>query len=282
MAHERLTRIGALLADETRARVLTVLTDGRARTGGELARYAGVAPSTASEHLSRLLDAGLVRVDAQGRHRYFQLAGAEVAELLEGLGAVRLPEPWSTAPSSRAVPELTRARACYDHLAGELAVEIYDRLLAGQQLRLADQQLTITPSGEALLAGLGVDVGPLRRAKRPVARSCLDWTERRHHLAGGAGAALFNVLLARRWIVQGSRPRSIRVTQAGKHGLDRAFGPCCTGVPTGGPDRPRRVTRSIKHELRSLSRGRPAIWDTRFPSDAQSSVPHRPFPAPRG
>jgi DNA-binding transcriptional ArsR family regulator len=221
VTHERLTRLGTLLADETRALLLTVLMDGRARTSGELARSAGVAPSTASEHLSRLLDGGLVHVNAQGRHRYYQLAGTEVAALLEGLGATPLPDARADSMSARAVPELTHARSCYDHLAGELAVDIYQRLLAHGHLRLTGPNLTITPTGDALLAGLGVDMVRVRGAKRPAARSCLDWTERRHHLAGAAGAALFDALLARRWIIHGPRPRSIRVTDAGQQGLQQ-------------------------------------------------------------
>jgi DNA-binding transcriptional ArsR family regulator len=223
MALGQLTRIGALLADQTRSQFLTVLMDGRARTGGELARQAAVAPSTASEHLSRLLDAGLITVEAQGRHRYFRLAGAEIAQMLESLGAVHLPEPRTTGSSPKAAPELTYARSCYDHLAGELAVHIYDQLLAHGHLHLADHRLTITPSGEALLASLGVDINSVRTAKRPAARGCLDWTERRHHLAGAAGAALFQALLTRRWIAHGSRPRSIRITATGQQAIHKAF-----------------------------------------------------------
>ena len=122
-------------------------------------------------------------------------------------------------PSSRATPELTHARSCYDHLAGELAVDLYDRLLARGHLRLAEHRLTITATGDALLAGLGVDMARVYSARRPAARSCLDGTERRHHLAGAAGAALFDALLTRRWIVYGTRPRAIRVTAAGQQGV---------------------------------------------------------------
>jgi hypothetical protein len=144
--------------------------------------------------------------------------------MLESLGSVALPEPATTWASPRsAAPELTYARSCYDHLAGELAVRIYDRLLARGHLRLADHHLTITPSGEALFAGLGIDVDGVRTAGRPAARSCLDWTERRHHLAGAAGAALFQAFLTRRWIAHGSRPRSIRITDAGQRAIHETF-----------------------------------------------------------
>jgi len=219
-----LTHVGALLADRTRASLLTVLIDDRARTGGELARLVGVAPSTASEHLSRLLDAGFVTVESQGRHRYFRLAGPDIAELLESLGAVDAPAAAGDAHGSRAPSELLFARSCYDHLAGQLGVRIYDQMLASGHLRLAGGRLNLTPSGEQLLADLGVNVQAMRPTKtRPIVRSCLDWTERRHHLAGAAGAALFHALLTRGWIARGSRPRSIRITNAGQRGLEQAL-----------------------------------------------------------
>jgi DNA-binding transcriptional ArsR family regulator len=223
MAVRALTHVGALLADSTRASLLTVLMDGRARTGGELARQVGVAPSTASEHLSRLLDAQSIAVEAQGRHRYFRLAGSEIAELLESLGAVVVPGRARDSSEAKAPSELLQARSCYDHLAGRLAVRIYDQLLANEHLHRAHNHLTLTPSGQALLADLGVDMQTVRNASRPIARSCPDWTERRHHLAGAAGAALFDILLARRWIMRGSRPRSIRITDAGQRGLQQAL-----------------------------------------------------------
>lgn len=215
MTVERLTSVGALLADETRVRLLVALMDGRARTGGELAVLTEVAPSTASEHLSRLLDAGMVAVDAQGRHRYFRLSGRETARMLESLGAS------GPGPSrSRRPVELAYARSCYDHLAGELAVRIYDALLAGGHLRLVDQQPSLTRLGEAFLTDLGVDVTGLHAGTRPVARVCLDWTERRHHLAGAAGAALFDALLAKRWLARGQRPRHVRITRTGHAAID--------------------------------------------------------------
>lgn len=220
----RLTQIGALLADQTRSTVLTALMDGRAHTAGELARHAGVAPSTVSGHLSRLLDTGFVALEAQGRHRYFRLARPDVAELLESLGAAPVPELPSPATGPTAPADLIHARSCYDHLAGALAVGLHERLLADEHLRAVDDQLTVTPSGDLLLAELGIDADALRGADRPMARACLDWTERRHHLAGAAGAALFEAFLARRWVVRGSRPRSIRVTAAGQRGLDTLFG----------------------------------------------------------
>lgn len=220
MAVTALTHVGSLLADGTRASMLSVLMDGRARTAGELARQVGVAPSTASDHLSRLLDAQFVTVDAQGRHRYYRLAGPDVAQLLETLGAIEVPSTARRKPTTSAPAELLSARSCYDHLAGRLGVRIYDFLLDSGHLVRGDDHLTVTPSGRAVLEGLGVDVDAAVRATRPTARSCVDWTERRHHLAGATGAALFDALLARCWLVRGTRPRSVRVTTAGQRGLD--------------------------------------------------------------
>lgn len=216
----RLAKIGAILADETRAEILTALMDGRGRTGGELARFAGVAPSTGSEHLSKLLDAGLVTVEAQGRHRYFRIASDEVAAMLESLGAAAPVDAFR----SRAPAALTYARSCYDHLAGELAVLIFDQLVNDGHLDRVDGHLQLSESGTALLASTGIDIEALRRSKRPIVRSCLDWTQRRHHLAGAAGAALLGISLERRWVIRGTQPRSIRLTSQGRTALGERMG----------------------------------------------------------
>lgn len=220
MARSQLSIIGSLLADDTRAEILTLLMDGRAHTGSELARHIGVAPSTTSEHMSKLLDAGMVAVEAQGRHRYFRLAGNEVAELLETLGAT---PTLTAAPRPRAPAALAFARTCYDHLAGELAVQVYDHLIAERHVHETDDRLVLTSSGQELLDSIGVDTEAIRSSERPKARRCLDWTERRHHLAGAAGAGLLDALLANRWVTQDPQPRSLRVTNAGKKAITEIF-----------------------------------------------------------
>lgn len=212
---------GRLLGDRTRAGILTLLLDGRALTGTELARHLQVAPSTVSEHLGTLLDGGLVRVEAQGRHRYWRLAGPDVAELLETMGAAA---PDVAPVPTRAPHALAVARSCYDHLAGSLGVAIYCSLEADGHLVDEGDRTSITPSGDERLAGLGVDVDALRAGRRPVARSCLDWTERSPHLAGAAGAALFDALLRRRWVRKAAQPRAVTVTDAGRRELEREFG----------------------------------------------------------
>lgn len=223
MAVSTLTTLGALLADHTRATVLVVLMDGRAQTAGELARHAGVTPSTMSQHLARLEHAGIVEVVAQGRHRYFRIASDEVGLLLETLGGLEIPVPAARARPARAPGELRFARSCYDHLAGELAVRMYRHLLDEQHLAPVLGGLRVTASGRALFAELGVH-HPESATGRPPVRPCLDWTERRDHLAGPVAAALLTTLLERRWIVRGTRPRSIRITAAGTRGLAVTLG----------------------------------------------------------
>jgi DNA-binding transcriptional ArsR family regulator len=216
-----LVRVGELLSDPTRTGILTALLDGRARTGGELARHLEVAPSTVSEHLGKLLDGGFVRVEAQGRHRYWRLAGPAIAELLETIGAAA---PAAVPPRVRAPAALAVARSCYDHLAGALAVAIFDRLLADGHLAEVRERLEITRGGTERLAALGVDTGALLATRRPVVRACLDWTERSHHLAGASGAALFETFQAKGWLRRGTRPRHVDLTDPGRRAFARHFG----------------------------------------------------------
>jgi DNA-binding transcriptional ArsR family regulator len=220
MVAARLAAIGALLSDETRAGVLCALMDGRAHTGGELARHLSVSPSTISEHLSRLRDAEMVAVEAQGRHRYFRLAAPEIATMLETLGAAH--QPITSRPSRPAV-ELSRVRTCYDHLAGEVAIDIYQRLLDVRAIVVDDERQSLTDLGATRLAGLGIDVDAIRRSKRPTVRPCLDWTQRRHHLAGAVGAALLETMLDQHWLRHGRRPRSIEITAIGRRQLTAHF-----------------------------------------------------------
>lgn len=221
MAENQIAFIAGLLAEPTRAGLLSALMDGRAHTGGELARHLGVAPSTASEHLSKLLDAGLVVVAAQGRHRYFHLANEGVAELLETLGANPLGD---LAPGPKAPAALRYARTCYNHLAGELSVQIFNQLMDEGRIEPFEDKLTLTASGEAMLAELGVDVATLRKPGQATVRSCLDWTERRPHLAGRAGNATMDAMFSRGWIARDKVARSVRVTNAGRDELFGFFG----------------------------------------------------------
>lgn len=227
MTAEQLASLAGLLADRTRAAICLALLDGRAWTVTELARHVGVAPSTASEHVSRLVDGAILADEHQGRHRYVRLADAGVAQLLEDLGTVAGPPPAAATRTLRGVrtaAALTRARTCYDHLAGRLGVEITEAM-TGAGLIDQGSGFALTPAGLDWLAGtLGVDVAGLAAAKRPVARSCLDWTERRPHLAGGAGAAMCGAFFARGWIVRTGSSRAVAVTPAGENALGSLYG----------------------------------------------------------
>jgi DNA-binding transcriptional ArsR family regulator len=221
-----LARLAALLADRTRAVFCLALLDGRAWTAGELAGHAAVAPSTATEHLNRLIAGGLLTERRQGRHRYVQLADARVAEMLESLTAHLdpAPGPARSLRAATATAALARARTCYDHLAGRLGVEITDALTRAGHLRQSTG-FALTDSGlDWLATTLEADPAALRDTRRPPARACLDWTERRTHLAGTAGALICRYLLDREWIARIGSSRAVRVTPAGEHALDKLFG----------------------------------------------------------
>ncbi|WP_219419750.1 ArsR/SmtB family transcription factor [Pseudonocardia nigra] len=238
MTAAALAELAALLADRTRAQICVALLDGRAWTAGELAALAGVAPSTASEHLGRLVAGGLLVERRQGRHRYVQLASPEVAQLVENLvhpprrlrKLRRLPSPGAaharpTAPvglrAVTAAAALADARTCYDHLAGRLGIAITDALGERGLLDRAGG-FALTPAG---LTWFRAELGFVpARSRRPVARACLDWTERRSHLAGQAGAHLCERLEANGWIARRRGARAVRVTPAGAAALQDLLG----------------------------------------------------------
>lgn len=220
-----LAATAALIGDPARASMLFALMDGRAFTAGELARTAGVAAPTASGHLSKLMDAGLLAVESQGRHRYFRLASTEVAAGLEGLlglAAYRNGHEGTQAP--RVGPqdrEMRRARVCYDHLAGELGVALFRAMTERDQLRITSDGAALTGAGETLLRELGALP---HEGRAPLCRPCLDWSERRHHLAGKAGAVLCRTALDRDWVRRMEDTRAVRITPAGAAAFKSHFG----------------------------------------------------------
>lgn len=220
---QALANQAALLADRTRAAFCLALLDGRAWTAGELAKAAGVAVSTASEHLDRLVGGGVLTEYRQGRHRYLRLAGPETAAVIEMIAAAG--EPAEERPRSMATAHRQRnlrfARTCYDHLAGVAGVALADGLIAGGLVGIEDG-LVLTGKGRAALAGAGVDLTP--RSKRPAIRECIDWTERRPHLAGEIGAAICRHAFDAGWIERIGSGRAVRVTLAGVRDLDRYLG----------------------------------------------------------
>lgn len=218
--------VAALLADPTRVAILFALADGRVRPAGELARHAGVGASTASEHLARLLDGGLVAVERHGKHRYYRVASEAVVALLEAMGALARPAgplPYRQAAAARAV---RHARACYDHLAGALGVEVTQALVDRGALVPDGGRFDLPPEGaEFLAARLGVDVDGARAARRRhFAKACLDWSERTPHLAGALGAGLLARLLSLEWLERTDGSRALRVTSAGRRGFRDVLG----------------------------------------------------------
>lgn len=218
-----LASLGELIGDPARASMLMALMDGRTLPAGELAMTAEVSAQSASGHLSKLIDGGLLSVENSGRHRYYRLADAEVGHALEALGAIA-GAPGTTLVS-RDMTQLRAARSCYDHLAGCTAVEL-TRVLEGQQVIVpsGERDYELGSRGRTWFAELGVDTDGVRRSRRVFARRCLDWTERRYHVAGALGAALFSQLLALRWLARMPKTRALRITQAGREAFHKRFG----------------------------------------------------------
>ena len=221
-----LARVAGMIGDPTRAAMLGALLGGEALPAGELARRAGIAPATATSHLARLVEHGLLLPRRSGRHRYFTLASADVAAALEALGRITPSRRDAAANEQAPNGSIRFARTCYDHLAGVLGVMVTDRLLE-RRFIVGTDSYEVTTAGAGWLESLGVDVDGLRRARRVVARPCLDWTERRDHLAGGVGAAIASVMLARRWITRVEGTRAVRLTLRGREGLFRTLGLEC-------------------------------------------------------
>jgi DNA-binding transcriptional ArsR family regulator len=227
--------VAALIGDPARAAVLTALLDGRALSASELAALALVTKSTMSAHLEKLARAGLVGAERQGRHKYFRLAHADVAHALESLlGLAELTAERTAGPRLRAGPAdpaLRKARVCYDHLAGEVGVLVYDGLLRGGALVATPTRgsrppaLALAGQGVRLFEAVGIDPGALQGGRRPLCRACLDWSERRHHLAGALGAALLRRITELRWARRVREGRALVFSPAGEAALRRVFAP---------------------------------------------------------
>lgn len=217
--------IAALAGDPARACMLQALMDGRALTAAELAHAAGITAQTASGHLSRMVAAGLLRVEPQGRHRYHRLASPSVARMMESIMQVasdRAPTPRAirTGPRDRA---LAQARTCYDHLAGRLGVALADAMVAGGHVELADDAGLITAQGREFLSGLGIHL-PAIGTTRTFCRPCLDWSERRPHLAGTLGRALCGHAFDQGWVRRNDGTRAVSITPKGTMELKQQFG----------------------------------------------------------
>jgi DNA-binding transcriptional ArsR family regulator len=239
-----LPAVAALIADPSRAAMLDALLSGGRHSARELAVAAGIAPSTATEHLDRLAAGGLVVSERVGRRREVRLAGPEVGRALEALAAIAPPKPVTGLREWRHGAGLRAARSCYDHLAGQAGVALADALVRQRLIAPGDGAFTITPRGrERLAQALDLDVEAVLGARRATARACVDWSERRPHVGGALGAALLDELLRRRWLTRaagrtgaaggGTRARVLRVTPSGRAGLRDALGVELAPEPAG-------------------------------------------------
>ena len=224
----------ALIGDPARANMLIALLDGRALTATELARVAGITPQTASGHLAHLTGAGLLAMTRQGRHHYHRLASADVARMLESIMSVTAVRQVTPARPRRTVTgprdaALRRARTCYDHLAGQLAVAMADRMIARGEIELSADGGALSERGATFLSGLGVDLAAaradvLRRGgARIFCRPCLDWSERRPHIAGAVGTAMSRTWFAQGWLRRLEESRAVTLTRSGEMALGKAF-----------------------------------------------------------
>jgi DNA-binding transcriptional ArsR family regulator len=227
-----ITTIAALIGERARADVLTALMSGMALTATELADIAGVTRQTISTHLARLVDARLLSVEAQGRHRYFRLADQDVAQLLESLMGVAFRTGALRVRSSPREPALRKARVCYDHLAGELGVLMYDSLARRDAFAFTADGISLTDAGRAFAREIGVEPAALEGKRRAACRTCLDWSERRHHLAGTVGEALLARFIELGWAARVEGTRVVSFSSAGEARL-RAWSGAAPAVSHG-------------------------------------------------
>ena len=218
-----IARVAGLIGEPARAEMLSVLMAGQALTATELAAAADITKQTASAHLAKLLDARLVTMESQGRHRYFRLADDDVARLLESLMGVAFRSGAVRLRSSPREPALRGARVCYDHLAGDQGVRVLDALLKRKLLRRRDDTLELTPAGFEFFRSFGIDIDALAAQRRPLCRTCLDWSARRHHLGGAVGAELLRRMFALGWAKRMKDSRVVTFTPAGTAALTRKF-----------------------------------------------------------
>ncbi|AXF18768.1 ArsR/SmtB family transcription factor [Paraburkholderia caledonica] len=226
MSQHNISTVAHLIAEPVRAVILIALADNCARSASALAEAAGVTAQTASSHLAKLLDGGLLKVESKGRHRYYRLAGPHVARVLESLASVGpVTRAWRTTPN-RSARELRFARCCYDHLAGQIGVAVTRRMVERNYLVQRDEYaFELTPGGQSWLKKLGVDAGePFADQVVGHANRCLDWTERQYHIAGALGAYLMKAFCSNGWMTRGRETRAVTVTPAGWKALREHFG----------------------------------------------------------
>jgi DNA-binding transcriptional ArsR family regulator len=219
--------VASLVGDPARSNMLTALMTGRALTASELAHQAGITPQTASSHLAKLEAGGLIEPEKQGRHRYYRLTGPDVAGVLEGLAGLAARAGHMRVRTGPKDPALRRARICYDHLAGDLGVQMLDSIKKQRLVRESKQAIELTAAGQRFMAdALQISAEALAHPRRPVCKACLDWSERRHHLAGTLGAAMMTRFTELKWAARDSAPgsRVVNFSRTGEKRFAELFG----------------------------------------------------------
>jgi DNA-binding transcriptional ArsR family regulator len=222
-AHPAVSEIAALVGNPARANILMALMDGRALTASELAYAAGVSPQTASEHLAKLREANLLALTKQGRHSYFRLGSPKIARMIESIMVVAADGPQRYRPRWNGDDQLRTARTCYDHIAGRLGVSLTDALTRRKHIVLTEDGGMVTRAGEKMLADFGVRLDDVRQGRRTFCRPCLDWSERRPHLAGALGAAVADRCFELGWIARIRDSRALQISARGQNGFREMF-----------------------------------------------------------
>ncbi|MDR0268182.1 metalloregulator ArsR/SmtB family transcription factor [Paenibacillus sp.] len=222
-ANPNAAMVATLVSEASRAAILSVLLDGRFHPASELAYMAGIKPQTASFHLTKMVDANIVTVEKQGRHRYYGIQNHEVAQIMESLLSISPPVEIKSLKQASEDKSLRLARTCYDHLAGNLGVQLTDSLIKMGMICEENDHFTVTEKGEEFFTTLEIDLERIKKKRRSFSHKCLDWSERRYHLAGALGNALLERLLELHWVQRLPKTRAIKITPEGKKGLKETF-----------------------------------------------------------
>ncbi|WP_425590375.1 ArsR/SmtB family transcription factor [Fictibacillus enclensis] len=224
LAQSNVAEIASIVSESSRAAMLTALMDGRFHTASELAYRAGIKPQTASFHLSKMQEAGVIALEKQGRHRYYGILNEEVAKVMESLLFIAPPVKIKSLKQSSQDKAIRYARTCYDHLAGNVGVQLTDALLKAGFLEEEKENFIVPEEGVRFFGEMGIDLERIRKKRRSFSFRCLDWSERRHHLAGSLGNALLERFLQLGWMQRVPQNRAVKITEAGITGLKRTFG----------------------------------------------------------
>lgn len=224
LAQPNIAKVSALIGEPARAKMLLALMGGKALTATELALEGAITSQTASSHLAKMLDSQLLVVQKQGRHKYFQLSSLEVAELLEALLNISAKVEHSKVQTGPQDPQLRKSRICYDHLAGELGVSLFDSLKSNQYITMQDSKLSLRAAGQDFFNARGADLTQLMQRRRPLCKNCLDWSERRHHLAGSLGQWILTDIMNQGWATKALDSRVLHFSDKGLRQLVKTYG----------------------------------------------------------